>query len=174
MTQTSTIGMLSGPKNEFFGCADEPIHIPESIQPFGVLLVCNKQGAIVACSENLDWLLKGYAASDVLDQKMVSVFDKNPVLRDYLTHLFLNTDSGEIVKGSKRFSDRSDSKRAWDLLHHKNNQDLIVFEFIDRPPVLPLKHGYRSKNLRPEYGLIYRFILPGNLERVTKSCSSAF
>ena len=53
-------------------CADEPIHIPGSIQPHGFILVIDEQGAIALCAENAGEFL-GQPTKELLSKKFADV-----------------------------------------------------------------------------------------------------
>ena len=72
---------MSGPSVTLDNCADEPIHIPGSIQPHGVLLACRVGPlTVVQASENVAALL-GLSLEDVLGASVLDLFQPGSASR---------------------------------------------------------------------------------------------
>ncbi len=88
-------------------CDLEPIHIPGSIQPYGVMLIVNDQGVIV-----------GYAgdAGNVLDQSLESVFGQSAAqVAAGLTDGAVGVVAGASLHGQKR-----------DAIAYRSGEHLVV------------------------------------------------
>ena len=95
-------------------CDLEPIHIPGSIQPYGVMLIVNDQGVIV-----------GYAgdAGNVLDQSLESVFGQSAAqVSAGLTDGAVRVVAGARLHGQNR-----------DAIAYRSGEHLVPDEAADPP-----------------------------------------
>jgi light-regulated signal transduction histidine kinase (bacteriophytochrome) len=108
-------------------CEQEPIHIPGSIQPFGVLLVIADNGLVIQCSANTEaWV--GRPPEYVLQQPFTSlVHGGEPILARL---------RGQATNQRSEFGDihlLHTGMTAHALIHRDNN--LLILELIAPPRV---------------------------------------
>ena len=121
-------------------CAEEPIHIPGSIQPHGFLLVVDEpQLQIQQVSENIqEWL--GIDARTLLGQPLSTLFDTKRIEAGLAA--LAEDDQNPFHLGDISFSLDSSDEQVFALMAHRRNGQLIV-EFE------------RAGNTRDAYDTLY-------------------
>lgn len=109
--------MTTLPGTDHDECAREPIHVPGSVQPRGVLLVVQEPGAVVRqCSANVDVLL-GRPVADVLGRPLPEVLGV-PAARVVLEQLAAVLDHRTRNPGLVRI-DLGDRELVMDVVVHR-------------------------------------------------------
>ncbi len=105
-------------------CADEPIHIPGGIQPHGFLIVVGEADLRVQqVSENVrDWL--GLDAQALLGLQLQELIN-DPELPTRLASLSTD-DLNPFHLGDFSFSSGTEQQRAFALMGHRHNSQLIL------------------------------------------------
>jgi two-component system, chemotaxis family, sensor kinase Cph1 len=87
-------------------CADEPIHIPGSIQPHGFILIFNEKKEIALCSANAGDFL-GSTAKEILSQPFADVLPASlaEIISQYLQSGHCNSQVPYTVSFNDRFFD---------------------------------------------------------------------
>jgi two-component system, chemotaxis family, sensor kinase Cph1 len=121
MTSSSTPEIIITSENvDLTNCAREQIHIPNSIQPHGVVLVIEKNSfKIIQASENIEVVL-GYKYLDVIDAPLKSILSSGNIkqIKDCLAQDFSAINPIKIKIG----------KETLNLIVHEN-QNFIFLEF---------------------------------------------
>ncbi|MBS2012400.1 MAG: GAF domain-containing protein [Deltaproteobacteria bacterium] len=100
-------------------CEREPIHVPGSIQPRGVLLACDEQGIVRYVSENAPSLLTCTTAADVLGQPLESLL--GPTISRRIAKSLADLAPGGEVARPRQFDVRlrGRSERV-NIIAHRN------------------------------------------------------
>ena len=121
MTSSSTPEIIITSENvDLTNCAREQIHIPNSVQPHGVILVIEKNSfKIIQASENIEAVL-GYRYLDVIDAPLKSILSSGNIkqIKDCLAQDFSAINPIKIKIG----------KETLNLIVHEN-QNFIFLEF---------------------------------------------
>ena len=117
-------------KQALDGCANEPIHIPGSIQPYGVLFVIDpKDHKVLQASDNLEsWL--GIKTADALGQPLDAVIgaDQAEVIR----HIVVKRELQPLQSSVVRINDK-----VFDAVAHLSDGYIVVeLEIVDDPKTL--------------------------------------
>ncbi|MEU2200724.1 SpoIIE family protein phosphatase [Isoptericola sp. NPDC019482] len=120
-------------------CAAEPIHVPGSVQPRGVLLVLD-DGVVVQVSGNLPDLL-GPRTEDVLGRALADVLGEETTAALRLDDV---TDVGPLADSLRRVTAAG---RTWVAAAHRNPQGSVVLELEpladgDTDPFEPYRVAY--------------------------------
>ena len=117
-------------KQALDGCSTEPIHIPGSIQPYGVMLVLDPQNhCILQASDNLDaWL--GVATKDALGKPLASVIgdDQADIIRHIVVTRELQPMQSSVVKVADKMFDA--------VAHLADGYIVVELEIVDDPKTL--------------------------------------
>ncbi len=117
-------------KQALDGCSTEPIHIPGSIQPYGVMLVLDPQNhCILQASDNLDaWL--GIATKDALGKPLASVIgdDQADIIRHIVVTRELQPMQSSVVKIADKMFDA--------VAHLADGYIVVELEIVDDPKTL--------------------------------------
>lgn len=98
-------------------CESEPIHIPGSIQPHGILLAVDSSLIIKFCSQNIE--SKQFKASEILEKPLKNLFAKKDF--DQIRSLFNQED---YTKGGIQHIQWKDS--YYSVLVHKSEEHHII------------------------------------------------
>ena len=102
-------------------CASEPIHIPGSIQPYGVMIVLEQASMrVVQASDNSDVYL-GKTANALIGEKLVDIVGQHKT--DAIEHIVIERELQPIQSTLITMNDKS-----FDVVAHKSG-DYIVIEF---------------------------------------------
>jgi light-regulated signal transduction histidine kinase (bacteriophytochrome)/ActR/RegA family two-component response regulator len=112
-------------KQALQNCADEPIHTPGSIQPYGVLMVLDPQSyVILQASENTEtWL--GRTLEDTLGKPLAEVLGAEQA--ETIQHILIKRDLQPLQSTVVRINDK-----VFDAVAHLSDTAIVVeLEIID-------------------------------------------
>lgn len=112
-------------------CADEPIHIPGSIQPHGFMLVLDTDLRVLQASQNVvEWI--GLPAQTLLGQPLQELIAE-PTLPARLAALAVD-DRNPFHVGDAAFAHGSAGNTSFALIAHRHDNQLILeFERASNP-----------------------------------------
>jgi light-regulated signal transduction histidine kinase (bacteriophytochrome)/CheY-like chemotaxis protein len=117
-------------KDALDGCANEPIHTPGSIQPYGVMLVLDpKDYSVLQASENLEaWV--GLAWADALGKPLAAVIGDDQA--DIIRHIVVKRELQPLQSSVVRIGDK-----VFDAVAHLADGYVVVeLEIVDDPKTL--------------------------------------
>ncbi len=117
-------------KQALDGCSAEPIHIPGSIQPYGVLFVVDpKDHTVLQASDNLEtWV--GVKTSDALGKPLADVIGADQA--EIVRHIVVKRELQPLQSSVVRIGDK-----VFDAVAHLADDYLVVeLEVVDDPKTL--------------------------------------
>jgi len=135
-------------------CAAEPIHVPGSIQPRGVLLAL-ADGVVVQASETTEDLL-GTAAEDVLGCTLPALLGDDAAEALRLDDV---TEGGPLADGLRRVVLDG---RTWVASTHRNPQSVVIVELEP----LADQHADPAEPYRAAYTVLGQAATAGSLEEL--------
>ncbi|HWV78205.1 MAG TPA: GAF domain-containing protein, partial [Isoptericola sp.] len=135
-------------------CASEPIHVPGSIQPRGVLLAL-ADGVVVQASETTEDLL-GTAAEDVLGCTLPALLGDAAAEALQLDDV---TEGGPLADGLRRVVLDG---RTWVASTHRNPQSVLIVELEP----LADQHADPAEPYRAAYTVLGQAATAGSLEEL--------
>lgn len=104
-------------------CADEPIHIPGSIQPHGVLLAARESDSIVTQVSSNTAEFLGREPAELLGQPIASVFREE--VRDVVEKCLADAVLG-VTNPWQLLADTPDGPRFFDGISHRGDGKVII------------------------------------------------